>query len=91
MKESILKNKSYDFALLIIELYKTLSKEKALSIYYDRYYQLVNQLPNIFQLSTNSLNDEKVVDKLLQFCGIKNGVLISPHLNKIEDDPYVVL
>lgn len=28
MKESFLKNKSYDFALSIIELYKTLSKEK---------------------------------------------------------------
>ena len=63
--------------------YQTLTKEEALSQYYDEYYENVEKIPqqNKYLLSTKDLNNKEVCIDMLYFCGFENPFFILQHEN----------
>ena len=59
-------------------------KIKRISLYYDLYYSLLEQIDcdQIMLLNTNELNDEKKIKKVLKFCGFEEPKFSIKHLNR---------
>lgn len=56
--------------------FHNLTKEEAIGLYYDFYYEDVEKIPKelCFHMKTEDLNNEDECEKMLNFCGFKNPI-----------------
>lgn len=61
-----------------------IQKIKRISLYYDLYYSLVDQIKyeDMIHLDTNNLNNEECMKEMLEFCGFEKPKFSIKHLNR---------
>ena len=58
------------------------TKEQALSMYYDSYYNSCRKIESCFWIKTEDLNNEQRCLEMLEFCGFEEPIWEKSHKNK---------